>query len=312
MKAGHTPYQKPHWQPVEVRQISPNITDVQELVKEVNRTLKDGNENIRRHRDITPVESKVQEIQISSPATETPTVAGFDESVLHNSTLVIGDQVKRFNFIDTPTVKFKVEGKTVFGKQEADISAKVKAEEILTGTIFLERLPFAPGDMPTRYPLGIPTNKEYEDDNYRHKPPTFYGWMVYNIIEHNWGLNDPNDYDIQLVDTHSHTDLSAYSSVNIDANANFAARLSEHTMEVEHYGLDSNTIIVWGVFYCDMNKIPQPYLWNEDDFWAGLYQNLGFKTKDNWDTDEYQEFIDATEQIIATDLIFRYTLTKGE
>jgi hypothetical protein len=291
-----TPTYRPNQTELSVQDASPNLT--------LPETITHYNEEFRRLRlKGTPAVAKVEEVVTPTPSTPTvPIVEPFDESVLHNSTLVIGDQVKRFNFIDSPSVTFEVTGTNVGGKQQGNIKAKVKEPLILTGIITIDLLPFTPLEMGTRYPLGTPSDKQYEMEYYTYSPINAkYGWMCYQVLYHGFNLTNFNDYDMDIKYIGGHYDLKDFSSYGLDgsiifnANRHFENRIIERITHCDHRGLDANNIILHAPFKPDIQK--------ERDL--PIYQ--GF-----WGYDGYHEWLDAGTHQIVTDLKYEYTLTKGE
>jgi hypothetical protein len=184
---------------------------------------------------------------------------------------------------------------TAPAKVSKSYSQNLILPERLSGILYIETLPFTPTELNARYPDGVPDEKFYEMRNYTHVPlNNHYGFMVYSVINHNFGLSDPNNYFLDQVYLGGHRDLSDYTNGDFDADAHFETRIFDDRETIfRHVGLDENNIYVYAVFKPDIDKHPN--------------QESGF-----YGSDGYHAYLDESEHIIVTDLVYYYNLLKNE
>ena len=261
------------------------------------------NENFIRHMQQEAAAVKViEKTPMESPVVPTPTPIpeiATPLTVLHNDRIVIGDQVEKINFIDTLNAKFLItgqgskyvqtlsSGKPLIGRQQANVVVLVKAPSIMRGIVCINQLPLNPITMPP----DTPDSEQWKYEHYLKNPDhNYYGWYVYQLITHNWGLDNINNYTLELIDLHTTTNAILTGEYDLSAYRYCVDNNDPQVDMPEHEGLDANTIILRGWYKPDYNY-----------FYIGGAVRV-----------PEIEYIDEENRTVNSNLIFHYTLTKGQ
>ncbi|HPD32715.1 MAG TPA: hypothetical protein P5545_00165 [Bacteroidota bacterium] len=197
------------------------------------------------------------------------------ETVKHNDAPVIKQVAQAFDFHDgkqagymfyngemvNQGVMFQVlksklsTYNTIPNAEEAEISATVKIPDIKyeTGTVYINQLPLNPqGQI-------INDSNRYLYDYYAYTPANgYYGWYIYKLIEHNWGLKDKNNFIIQLVDL---------MEIDVSDGADVSPTILPHQDFIPRVeGLDNNRIIIHGIYKPDL-KYYRGYSYTQQLYW---------------------------------------------
>lgn len=173
---------------------------------------------------------------------------------------------------DTASTAFVVPGR--------DYSPKKTYKKWLTGDILINRLYLDPATG-----TDVPTSElfKYDLEGYYYTPDNgYYGWAVWNTINHGFQLSNKNDFLLELIDLHEH-------NINVDIEREVSADYRKQVADLEVEGLDQDRIILRGI-----------YKRKYDYMYAGTY------------IEPTVEYVDAAHTIIKTNLVFRYTLYGGE
>lgn len=258
-----------------------------------------SNEEMRRLR----LQDTVQAIKEEMPAggetrlpytSPSPIATTWSLTIKHDDDVIIKKKTRSLNFIDDDyTNKFKFfDGKLQTYPVQFGISSKLLSEEdvqsdareaeieawILSpelkqkkGIVYINQLPLDPTG------LSIPESELYKYKYFGYTPANgFYGWYVYGIIEHNFGLADINNFFITLIDTMS---IDVTDGMEISPTI-----LPEQIFIPQVAGLDENRIMIYGIYKPDLK----------------YYKGENFAQQLYW--------INETERRVRTNIIYHYNL----
>lgn len=177
-------------------------------------------------------------------------------------------------------VQKKASSDTAFVIPGRDYSPKKIYKKWLTGDILIDRLYLNPATA-----INVPASEMFKYDmrGHEYKPENgYYGWAVWKTINHNFGLENKNDFLLELIDLHEH-------NINLEIEREISADYRKQVANLEVEGLDADRIILRGIF-----KRKYDYMY------TGTY------------IEPTVEYVDAAHTIIKTNLIFRYTLYGGD
>lgn len=151
---------------------------------------------------------------------------------------------------------------------------------ILSGIVYVNQLPLNPANRP----MNSPSSLDYKYENYGYNPSNgFYGWYCYQVINHNLNINPSTDYLLELIDLHE-TDTRDGNDSGAEAILSFSNTHPKQGL-LECEPLDNNNLIIRGVY--------KPY----------LYQYKGGSLPE-----QHLVWLDESNRIIRTNMIFRYTI----
>jgi len=248
----------------------------------------------RLSRDISTIKKDAAAGQPTSPASSPSTTSDWALSVKHNGAIVpTAKWIQGLNFIDIPLREEKDE--VVF-----DIVPSSLENALMANGTTNPRQVNIKGYSRRRILKGIiPINKlpdnsvSYEEiDAWKREGLFFtpeygyYGWYVYNYIDHGWLLKNPNDYILTLVDTHQVIEEDIYLP-DVEYKQQF---IPEHEGLRIQYRDANNNLLEKDIIV--IRAVYKPL--------ADVFMGVGI----TYDAVEINEL----ERLINTNLVFHYTL----